>query len=82
LTDNRSNILLGGARNLKLGGNVEARDRAQRGGIFFVCEPNVDLIQLFCTLKRRSGVERSLMPWLRSSVARLPSWATVLADTY
>ena len=50
-----------------------------------MCGPNVDLIQLFCSSERRSGVQGSVMQyllWLRSSVARLPPRATVLADTY
>jgi len=86
LTGSGSNILMGGARNLKLEGNVKARARAQgKGGNIFLCGPNVDLIQLFCASKRRSGVQGSMMPyllWLRSSVARLPPRATVLASTY
>jgi len=50
-----------------------------RRGIFFVCGPNVDIIQLLCASKRRSGV-CGQNPWLEDwGGAKPPKAETFLA---
>ena len=51
---------MGGARNLKLGWATRGQGRGHRGAIIFVwvCEPNVNDIQLLCASKRRIAESR------------------------